>query len=257
MDSAFAAWLKSTFVKRRWILLTPTSLFVVPGFQWLMNHFSSIPTDLRTASVWQAPWWLYALSLMGCLNVSQIFSWNEQYKSVRTLSGRPEVTVIANYNGSPEGSFIFVLQNSSIYVAVNISARDIVLPYPERTRLQEKELEVASGISFPLPRDNAWTVKFVPVDRLAGGPGEFADLDYTVDAGLLRPKNLCLVFGEYSEAMEVNIPFTLVFSNLGDPRRTWHSHYIIEHRVGSKRITMNHIAYEELAKGQVFCSRCL
>jgi hypothetical protein len=60
--------------------------FIVAGIQWLFNHFSSPPSDLRKAHLWEAPWWLWALSLMGCFAFAQFLAWRDEHKHCKALN---------------------------------------------------------------------------------------------------------------------------------------------------------------------------
>jgi hypothetical protein len=194
---------------------------------------------------------------MVCFSVAQVLGWAEQHRIVRELSGRPDVTIKANYDGNPEGSFIFVLQNANNHVAVNIGALDIVLPFPKRVIDDNEAIETASGIAFATPQRNEWVVRFELVDRLSGQLGDHEILNYDIDnAGMMQNRNLCYVLGTHATGPEANVPLTLVFSNLGDPKRTWHSHYFIRHEVGSKRLTLAHVGVGELVRGKTCCSHC-
>ena len=121
-----AEYFKAVFIRKRWTVLTPTGLAIVPVTQWIINHATPLPSDLRTASVWEAPWWLWVLSLMSCLCVAQILAWNEQFKTVRELTACPGV--ILNFHSNQ-----FIVTNSNDHPAFNLEA----LPLSYGTRVYE------------------------------------------------------------------------------------------------------------------------
>ncbi|MFL6354301.1 MAG: hypothetical protein ACJ74Z_20960 [Bryobacteraceae bacterium] len=94
MASVLAEYFRSVFIKRRFTVITATSLFIVPAVQWLFNHLSSVPSDLRKASVWEAPWWLWALSIVCCIVFASFLAWCDEHRQrkaiEKTLSDREE-----------------------------------------------------------------------------------------------------------------------------------------------------------------------
>jgi hypothetical protein len=75
---------KSVFHRRRWTLMAVPPLLVA-GMDWLVNHFTSLPRDLRAASIWVAPWWEWAIAILVCFSIAQFFAWHEEYKKVKVL----------------------------------------------------------------------------------------------------------------------------------------------------------------------------
>lgn len=47
---------------------------------------------------------------------------------------------------------------------------------------------------------------------------------------------------------DLEFPFVLCFSNLGPPKRTWHSHYNVKYRPVSQSIVTAHLHMEKLEK---------
>ncbi len=77
MASTLGAYSRSIFLRRRWTVLTATPLLVT-GWQWLVNHLGSLPDDLRTTSVWAAPWWAWVIGFLLCFAAAQFMAWNEE-----------------------------------------------------------------------------------------------------------------------------------------------------------------------------------
>ncbi len=187
-------------------------VLLIGGAKWAAERLFS--------AVWQVPWWLWVISVMVCFALTQIMAWVEQHRLVREVSGRPDVTVTANWTGIG-GSFLFVLENSSSHVAVNISALDIDLPFPQRIIAEGEALKNAFKITTALPPENRWIVQFRAVDRLSGQLGNLETLNHEiVNSGSLRKNDLRGILDEYATDVEVRVPFVLVFSNLGQPKRT-------------------------------------
>jgi hypothetical protein len=190
--------------------------------------------------MWQAPWWLWVMSLMACLLVSQILAWAEQHRALREISGRPDVTAKATWTGVA-GNFIFALENANSHVAINICAIDIVLPFPQKVIDEGEALKAEFGITTASPGPpNEWIVRF-------GQLGNIETLDYEIlNASAPRIHDLGGILDKYATGIELRLPFVLVFSNLGDPKRTWHSHYILNHTYGVSRITLDHVGVAEI-----------
>src|ERR1035437_4315576 len=84
MASIAVTYWKAVVHRRRWTVLTPAPILVTLT-QWLINHFSSLPADLKTASIWQAPWWIWMLSFLACFSVAQFLAWREEYTTASML----------------------------------------------------------------------------------------------------------------------------------------------------------------------------
>lgn len=249
MDSAFTVWFKSIFIKRRWTVLTLGGLIATP-IQWLINHLSALPADLKTASVWQAPWWMYALCFILSLWIAQILAWCEQHRIVRELTGRPDVTLEIN-----DGGELFVLKNSS-RTAVDITIDDMPIQFPGQ-QIQHIE-KLASG---PITLQIGWIIKFDSVQAIhAMGT---AIMNYRIPglvsaSGFTPPENVKskvrMILDQFGDNADLEYPITLMFSNLGPPKRTWHSHYNLIYR--AKRLSVEHIDIGEVKIGQMECSCC-
>jgi hypothetical protein len=216
MDSVLAEWFKSTFFKRRWTVLTPTP-FLVTGVQWLMNHLAPLPSDLRTASVWDAPWWLWVLMFMLCFSCAQILGWREQHSYVRELSGRPDVIL------SVPPSQDLMLRNPSAHVAVDVSALAIRVPVPGRIIEEWKQTSESFGVGADSTTE--WVIEFGIVQNMA--PGDICGLPFTISGmGVLQSRNLTYLMGSIATNFgNTELSLALTVSNLGPPKRTWHFHY--------------------------------
>jgi hypothetical protein len=249
MEPVFVAWFRSTFIKRRWTVLTPAGTFLAPAIQWLVNHVSAFPDDLRTASVWTAPWWLWVLCFMLCFSVAQILGWVEQHKMVRELSGRPDVTLEVRYNTH------FLLKTNNV-AAVDLTIQDIVIPFPARTTQRLEQLadatvrpEERSGVVFY----DSWKIIF---ERLQAADQWPKPLPYRLP-GVAIQDDIKVIFDQLIS--DVEVPLTLVFSNLGPPKRSWHSHYKLIYRTltyGTKQLSVQHISIGEVKPGKTTCLCC-
>jgi len=156
--------------------------------------------------------------LLGLL-IAMVAAWWEQSNRNRGLCGRPDVALvwIAQGDKKPE----CVVKNTGDFAAVNIVSTRIV--------------------------GTDWEMKFGTVDHLSNVdvPGKY--LTYTVDP------NETFNFGKVPAVF----PMTLTFSNLGEPKRYWHTHYEIAVFKGG-RIVSHHKSYSELylKKKTLYCEAC-
>jgi hypothetical protein len=84
MASVLVEYFRAVFIKRRWTVMTATP-FIVFGLQWLFNHLYGLPSDLRQASIWEARWWLWALSIVCCFSFAQFLAWRDEHRRSETI----------------------------------------------------------------------------------------------------------------------------------------------------------------------------
>ena len=226
MSSLFVEWFRSTFIKRRWTVLTPAGTLIVPAIQWLVNHFSP--------SVWHAPYWLYILCFLSCFLIAQIFAWVEQHQKVRELTGRPEVTLrVTEVNNT------FIVRTPG--VALDVTIKDITIKHPDLLISTGSD---ASAKPTPLEVEREWIVRFEPLQDLH--KDDIAPLTYKISgAGSDMLNVLC----QFNGINEIDFPIVLVFSNLGGPKRSWHSHYVLNYNKASERLCVTHVDVGEVKKG--------
>lgn len=82
MESTFVAYCKAIFHKRRYTILTVPPILVSVS-QWVVNQITVLPANLKTASVWSAPWWMWGLSALLCVAVAQWLAWRDEFKKVQ------------------------------------------------------------------------------------------------------------------------------------------------------------------------------
>ena len=191
--------------------------------------------------------------------------WDENRATIEILtdhlaelesSGRPEITV--KVTTSKDGNFMFVLENSSPHVAVNISALEIQIPIPPRILDDHKKLHGVTGVPQSPTAPTVWVIKFDHVDSLINNSGWVTTLGYHIDGiGLLQQKDLQTVLRKSTDNIETSLPFVLAFSNLGEAKRTWHSHYQMVYSFLNKdRLILRHFGIGEVGKDPRICSYC-
>lgn len=247
MRSMFAEWYTSTFIKRRWTVLTPASTFIAPAIQWLVNHLSVFPADLRTASVWQAPGWLYALCFVVCFAGVQVLAWVEQHRKVRELSGRP--TIVMQFRDDNLAPLLRVTGN---FPAIDISGSRIVIAVP---------IDIAKNVTGTRV-DNQVTAGWSPSESMISFSsiaslieGDIGSFRYRVFGVGQDITSLRLLFESISPNRDLEFPFVLYFSNQGPPKRTWHAHYMVRYSPFTGNVQTNHVDTEE-ANTQGFCTYC-
>ncbi|HWR36838.1 MAG TPA: hypothetical protein VN622_13310 [Clostridia bacterium] len=65
-------------------MLTPAPA-IVKFVQWSVNQLPDLPSDLKMASMWDAPWWLWALVFLACFSVAQFLAWRESHNNEMAL----------------------------------------------------------------------------------------------------------------------------------------------------------------------------
>jgi hypothetical protein len=202
---------------------------------------------------WKPEWWAYVLAIMTGIIICAYISWHEQYTLRQEISGRPDVTLQV----SPNRSFLLRLGNDK--VAVNVTIQDIIIPFPQHViDLAEswKEWVGASG-SYDLSQSVQQKDFIVRWDTCQSlHRDDFVSLACTV----VHTCNDILFAldnapNEYTDGTK-KFPLVLIFSNLGEPKRTWHSHYVLLYEVMSKNLSVRHLSIGELNNTRK-CSGCL
>jgi uncharacterized protein YukJ len=180
--------------------------------------------------------------------VAQIFAWVEQHQKVRELSGRPNVSLRISHDGS---SFMIRTSDS---VAVDLTIDDIAISKPVRHMLWVKEFAASVVGSENVPKvelPHHWIVKFETLQDLH--KDDIATLPYRIPGSGKDINNvLCQLIGSDTFCF----PLTLMFSNLGAPKRSWHSHYVLNYNSQSKGLYVTHIDIGEVKQGKGTCSCC-
>jgi len=233
MRSVVTEWFVSTFIKRRWTLLTFAGTFLAPAVQWVFNNVPIFAAHLYAPS---AAKWLYVVCFLVCLAIVQALAWGEQHRAVRNLTGKPQMTVEPHASGV----CCLVVKNSGDQVATNITALDLV---------------IASKVVGAV-----WKVKFEMLGSLAPEDGSVGHLNYWIEnRGGIRQLDIASMLCESAQQFVNDCPLTLVFSNIGPPKRTWHSHFLL--RVDlidrEKNLTVEYVNSGEVPKGHMVCSACV
>lgn len=206
---------------RGWITAMSTVLAVILSF---IGWFYISGQDIKP----------FVLAASGLAFLFAVYrAWCIEHRIAESASGRPDVTLSCSPNPAGHGAFDFALRNSSDHVAVNINAMSISIPIPGRIMEGHEHLRNQfgdAGNAEPLPTH--WIVRFGVVQRLARD--EASNLPYEIDnIGVLQRSDLKYVLGNASHNWVSRITFILEFSNISEPKRTWHSHYELIYRVGS------------------------
>jgi hypothetical protein len=162
--------------------------------------------------------------------------------------------------------FHLMLQNNGQAVAVNISALPMTLQMPEQDlpeRTQGTDQGAKAGVPNTLPSHapTTWQIQFGSIDKLCDG-GEEQDLEYriTPSAGLFQEDISDVLKYLIDRDAHALAPLTLVFSDTGEPTRTWHAHYKVSF---SYRVKREHRRLKSVfggfgeVDGAGNCSRCL
>jgi hypothetical protein len=202
---------------------------------WIVNWFH----------VWVPHWWVWGLAISVGLIAALVFAWVEQFNAVREVSGRPQLTSWFSETN------VLALRNSSDVPAMNISAHDITIPIPEHFLRANSEMVEASGFDHKLRTE--WVVRFDTVQTL--GHEDFSSLIYRIDGMGSAQQSLTDVMGQIIDwSFQSGLPLTLVFSNLGEPIRTWHSHYVVTYNA-APRLTSRHVGGGQVNRHGL-CSYC-
>lgn len=133
--------------------------------------------------------------------------------------------------------FRLLLQNTGKAVAVNISALPMRFDIPEGRRATVKRIVEASlkqaGNSIAGEIDDytpkVWEVSFRSIDRLTVGSSE-QELPYRLRGGMVWPQqDIAHILEQFirTEDLRMDREFAVVFSDTGNPQRTWHTHYTL------------------------------
>lgn len=232
-------------------MLTPAGAFIVPGVQWIVNHLSAVSPDLRTASVWAAPWWLYALSFLACFSAVQILAWFEQHSRLREMTGMPQVVLELTV----DNTFHVKTDKPAYAVCIN----EIVLQKPAASMELARKIYASKQAEYleagkPFFHDD-WKLYFsdLPVIH-PGPPGMMAC--HIAGMTLVPFQVIPYVLGAIATSNEVELPLVLNYSNTGSPKRMWHAHFVLVHHVNPQKTWLRHIDTGEVYAGKTTCSRC-
>ena len=190
--------------------------------------------------------------------------WHEQFKINRALYGRPDLILTCPWVDSPsifskDHGFTFYLQNPGSHTAVNVHGLDITLPLPRELLIRPHE-DDSREHTIELTEDQTrLVISFTPLDCVMAGDKSGVVLPYHVK-GLLD-KDLASILHVLAEDDTISIPMVVGFSNIGEPPRQWHAHFLLEYAL-SKGIKMNtHLlvktsGFGEVSKSAGTCSRC-
>lgn len=270
--STLFQFLKGMFGRseRRWIVLALPS-FLVGTLTLANKHIVLLPSNAALDFLWKPKWWAWVMAVLVGLLLDAYLVWREQFKQNRELLGRPGVLLTWRYHdknsqsfgpGDIEGLRLY-LENSNEHVAVNVSALDITVPIPERVQEQHRRIgrayaEIKTRSEEMGIEPGNWIVSFDIIDKLSSTSGEVALSYHTENMGLLQ-QNISHVLSEIAGAdLKSHLPLTLVFSNVGNPGRTWHMHYELEYSLEEKkRLRTRALGFGEVPEGKSLCSRCL
>jgi hypothetical protein len=225
-------------------VLTPAGTFIAPGIQWLVNHFAALPANLKIATVWEAPGWLYLLCFVGCFAVVQIFGWVDQYKKVMELTGRPGV--VAQMDGER-----IKVENTNEHVAMEVTALEIVFEIEDQQLAESSTKSVNEDGDISWPRH--WFFSFFTVDSLVQGSPSYLNCRITPN-----PLGNVGIAGCMSyickNGFPVEFPLTILFFNVGPPKRQWHAHFKMLQRP-ARQVEIKHKGTGEVHKNGR-CSVC-
>lgn len=248
-------------------------MLTLPG---LLLGASTFLGRIYPALIWVPQWWAWVLAITGGLFLASWSAWHEQFTVNRTLYGRPDVSLVSRYEGPETPGFTFkdfaglrlLLKNTGTHTAVNVCALPIVVPIPEALRQEwereTQEIEKGSPATKDYKSPREWTTSFEVVARLGAlnSDGEKA-LEYRISSS--NPLHQCVshVLEKLVDTKELRakLELVVVFSNLGDPVRTWHAHYDLEYylpdNLHGKKLVTKFVGYAECRKGKrEECSRC-
>jgi hypothetical protein len=202
-------YFKAIFVKRRWPLLTLPPI-LVSVVEWLVNHFSQLPGDIREASRWSPPWWAWALSILFCFGIAQFLAWHEKHNelqnamdsNIRTVQDLRSDVSLRQSLFDAERARSEDLSRKLLDNGPRITLRWVKLMDDTMGSLSIGADKKVCGLSIsPLNRDNL---------RLT-----FDDIDSLNPDGPPRPLEMCLWKGD-----ELERPGgSFIFHMFGDPLR--------------------------------------
>src|SRR5712671_5899066 len=77
---------------RRWLVLT-LPVFTVAGATFATNYITPLPTNIAVAFIWVPQWWTWILAGLLGLFLAVASAWIELFNEIRTLTGRPDITL--------------------------------------------------------------------------------------------------------------------------------------------------------------------
>jgi hypothetical protein len=244
-----AEYAKAVISRKRWIVLTLPA-WIVGGMKALADAF---PQVAFLSAFHRPTWWAWVAAGAIGLILAQAFAWREQQKHIYELSGRPELIV----NVIDRGTLGFNVHNVTAHIAVIITASDIVVPIPARVMEKHKELYEGLAITDTEP-ETEWAIRFETIDSLS--EGDYSDIGYRIEGvGQLQRTDLFYMLENLTDdsGRTTVVPFTLAFSNLGDPRRTWHSHYQLRHNIlNGRKANLVSTGVAEVNKETKRCRYC-
>jgi hypothetical protein len=255
---------------RRFLVLTLPALILAVvkliGQYW--------PNELSQAA--SSHWWAWALAICVGLLLASYSAWNEQFKRNQEMSGKPDITIsfhyrdrhLSDFNSMKEfPRFRLTVKNSGQHVAVNISALPITVPIPERIRQLWKQQDdhfAASHQELSLEpskeQPTHWEIYFRTIGGLSSQDSNGAVLDYSIKGNGPLQQDIAAVLSEIAEFIDGSVkgstPLTVVFSNTGNPGRTWHMHYALTYEIPRKELTPRFVGTGEVNLGSNACSYC-
>jgi hypothetical protein len=158
-----------------------------------------------------------------------------------------------------------LLQNTGSAVAVNITALPLEVDMPEADIAEHEALKTAirqrmAGAAELPHTPKAWTVAYGRIDKLTPG-GEELELTYKMqNAGMFKDDISDILRHAIDWSAHATFPFTVEFSDTGNPSRIWHTHYYVEYTFRAKKenqtLTSEFLGFFEVgAEGK--CSRCI
>lgn len=225
---------------------------LVAAIRFFMTRPKLLAGDLTAVADGKTPLWVWGMSFLTGLLLASYFAWLEQFKTVQTLTGRPDVTL--RITELPKRIARFVINNSNSHVAVNISALSIDFTIPEGIRQEQQSTQNAFGMpELDLP--TKWVVKFGTVQALLQHQEE--TLPFRIEGvGTLQTGELEYVLRNVATEVELRVPIVVTFSNLGPPTRIWHSHYLLKYNVAARTLVAEYITIGELFKSKTMCAGC-
>ena len=180
--------------------------------------------------------------------MAQVLGWREQHGIVKEMTGQPSIAL--SPSNVSEG---FIVRSSGKDVAVDVTVQDIVIPIPAKILEQEAKMIEDSGIQVVYPSPKSWIVKFQSIASVIDG--DITPMDYRIqNVGVLQAKDIKNVMAQIATDFDVDLPLTLAFSNLNGPKRTWHSHYVVNYNLISKALSLRHVGTAIVKDTQ--CSLC-
>src|SRR5258708_30191020 len=93
MGSVASELFSAVFLHRRRVLVLTLPTLLVGATAWVLDHFALLPSNIVLTKPFHAYWWLWVIAVLTGLVLSLAFAWVEQFKAVKTITGRPDVTL--------------------------------------------------------------------------------------------------------------------------------------------------------------------